>query len=68
MLNVANITDVGTYKVRKCKSVKITNYKMEKYMQKYFRSLFTFTAESATSDCRLQTDEWSYDARPSAKL
>jgi len=37
-------------------------------MQKYFRSLFTFTAESATSDCRLQTDEWSYDARPSAKL
>jgi len=35
-------------------------------MRNYFRSLFTFTAVSATSDCRLQTDKRSYDARPSA--
>ena len=37
-------------------------------MRKYFRSLFTFTAVSATSDCQLQTDERSYDVRLSAEL
>ena len=35
-------------------------------MRNYFCSLFTFTAVSATSDWRLQTDERSYDLRPSA--
>jgi len=57
---------MGMYKTRKCKTVKVTDYKMRKYMRNYFHSLFTFTAVSATSDCQLQTDKWSYDARPSA--
>jgi len=52
----------GTYKMR---SAKVTNYKMQKCTRKYFCSIFTFTA---TSDCRLQTDERSYDARQSAEL
>ena len=54
----------------KSESAKVTNYKMQKYMQKYFRSSFTFSlhCSTATSDCRLQTDKRSYDAHPSAVL
>jgi len=51
-----------------CESAKVSNYKMQNYMRKYFCSLFTFTAVSATSDCQLQTDERSYDVHPSAEL
>jgi len=42
--------EASTYKMQKCKSAKVTNYKMRKYTRKYFRSLFTFTAVRATSD------------------
>jgi len=61
-------TGGGTYKTRKCETAKVTDYEMGKYTRNYFRSLFTFTAVSATSDCQLQTEERSYDARPSAEL
>jgi len=61
-------TQTGTYKMRNRESNLINDYKMRKYTRSYFRSLFTFTAVSATRDCRLQTDERSYDARPSAEL
>jgi len=49
--------------MRKCETAKVTDYKMQMNKRNYFRSLFTFTAVSATSDCRLQ-----YDACQSAEL
>ena len=59
--------EASTYKMKKCKSAKVTNYKMRKYTRKYFRSLFTFTAVGATSDAS-QTGERLYDVHPSAEL
>jgi len=39
----------------KCESAKATYYKMRKYTQKYFCSLFTFTAVSVTAGYRLMS-------------